>query len=168
MMLSLLNRTRRRHAWAGTLCRPLPGCFRLRRLRTLNAPAGLNWTEPIHVVASSPTTRPAQLEPLDLDAYRLSFWWAAMRAVGIGGPEDEALLQHLRAAAASMRVTFVLCRSTEEVLRRKWNLTSKLGTLSETMVLRGWKRVAGVVQVKTQLQEWNLQSSDEAVPWACG
>lgn len=127
--------------------------------------AGLNWEYDIHVVAASLTERPAKLEPLDLDAYRLSFWLGVAKALGITGEEDKGLLSHLKRAASSMKVTYMFCRSQEEVEKRKWQLSSKVQVLNETAVLRGFKRILGIVQVKKQLASWNMDSSDKAASW---
>jgi hypothetical protein len=59
-----------------------------------------------------------------------------------------------------MKVTFVYCRSQEEIERRKWQLSSRVSVLNETQALRGWKRLLGIVQVAQQLSAWSLPSSD--------
>ena len=126
--------------------------------------AGLNFTTEIHVVATS-MTKPdlKNLETLDGDAYRLSYWLAVLKALGVTGQEDSGLLSHLKRAAHSMKVTFVYCRSQEETERRKWQLSSRVSVLNETQVLRGWKRALGIVQVSKQLASWSLPATDADV-----
>ena len=93
-----------------------------------------------------------------LPAWRTQFYdghhrgrHAVLNALGVTGQADSGALAHLKRAANSMKVTFQYCRSEEEVERRKWQLSSRASVLNETQVLRGWKRVLGIVQVAKQL-----------------
>ena len=66
-------------------------------------------------------------------------------------------------AVRSMKVCFVFCENEESAERRKWELTARLDVNSEQAVLRGWKRLLGVVQLKAQLGAWCKACSDEDV-----
>lgn len=88
-----------------------------------------------------------------------------LSALGVTGPADSGAIAHLKRAASSMKVTFVFCRSEEEVERRKWQLSSKVSVLNETQVLPGWKRVLGIVQVARQLCAWSLPAGDADASW---
>ena len=68
-------------------------------------------------------------------------------------------------ALRAMKVCFVFVPSAEKCESKKWELSAKQDTLSETAVLRGWKRVLGIVHLKSQLASWCRDASDESAAW---
>lgn len=103
--------------------------------------------------------------PLDCDALRMGFWAAVFKACGVHGEPNDKLRGHLVTAARAMKLCFTLCKSPEETERRKWGYSTVSQILAENTVLRGWKRIVGVVEVKFRLASWSMGNSDEQVTY---
>jgi hypothetical protein len=125
----------------------------------------LLWRQTVHYRASSLTEAPekAQMQPLDQDPLRLSFWVAVIYACNRSDDEAKHLLGMLKAAAASMRITFQFCASDEQCEQRKWRLSNSEQFAAAHATLRGWKRIVGIATVGLQLKMWSLDSSPDAV-----
>ena len=117
---------------------------------------GLAWKEVVHVAAYSKTSAPQNFMPLSQDPQRWAFWLRLHEAWKSGWADE------LLSALGSMKVCFVFCASEEACESKKWELANRMDSLAECAVLRGWKRLLGVVHVKTQLASWCKESSDEA------
>ena len=76
-------------------------------------------------------------------------FWFRLHEAWKSGWADELL-----SALGSMKVCFVFCASEEACESKKWELANRMDSLAECAVLRGWKRLLGVVHVKTQLASW--------------
>ncbi|CAE7222882.1 unnamed protein product [Symbiodinium sp. CCMP2592] len=115
---------------------------------------GLLWSEPISVATTSKTKLPTgSLEPLNNDHLRMAFWLTLFESLK-GGWSDELIV-----AFTGMPVRLVFVASEEEKEAFKWNLSAKLSSMNENAVLRGYKRILGIVSVKDQLQKWSRDSS---------
>lgn len=125
----------------------------------------LVWHHSISVRASSLTDVPdlSQLQPLDGDHYRLSFWVAVIEACQSTDNRAQLLLPMLRTAASAMKVTFLFCKDDQQAEQRKWRLSQADETASQNATLRGWKRVVGIVSLAQQLQLWSMDSTPDAV-----
>ena len=53
--------------------------------------------------------------------------------------------------------------SADEANQKKWELESTVATVSSTQTLRGWKRIVGYGEVRTDLQSRSLPCSPEHV-----
>ena len=104
--------------------------------------------------------KPMQMEPLSLDTYRLSYWYSVCQAVGFEAMPNAGLLKRLQVALNSMKVTFVLCGSAEDAEKRRWEYSSSLQALAEARVLRGWKKILGIVSLKANLKGWAKPYAD--------
>ena len=110
------------------------------------------------MAAFSKTVRPTSILPLSHDPQRIAFWFRLHEAWKAGWADE------LVPALGSMKICFVFCPSEEAAESKKWELAARSDTLAECAVLRGWKRLLGVVHLKKQLSAWCVDSSDEAAP----
>ena len=125
------------------------------------------WREPIFTGVLNPKVPEApELQPLNLDAYRMGFWYAVITATGHDGSvANPGLLRALALARANMKVTFLLFGCQEDMEKKRWELSASTKLISETRVLRGYKKVLGVTQLRNQLVLWQRGSSDRDVTW---
>ena len=100
------------------------------------------------------------MEPLSLDTYRMAFWYSVCQGSGYMSMADTTLLKQMQTALSSMKVTFVLCGSKEDAEKQKWGLSASSQLLGETRVLRGWKKVIGIVSLKGNLKAWARPCAD--------
>ncbi|CAE7809555.1 unnamed protein product [Symbiodinium sp. CCMP2592] len=124
-------------------------------------PGQLMFSESISVVAWSANERPGEKElvPLDKDSYRMGFWFSLFEA------ESPNRLDALRSISGSMRVTFVLVSSREDMERKRWKLSSSSSALAENMVLLGYKRLLAIYDLKESLKSWGKDASDRVSAW---
>ncbi|OLQ01116.1 hypothetical protein AK812_SmicGene16158 [Symbiodinium microadriaticum] len=119
------------------------------------------WRESVAIAASSRTEPPKkdQVKLLSNDPLRFAFLLTVIDACE-GGWSTE-----IETAAKSMRVTYILCTSDEQVEQKKFLLSARQGSLADNAVLKGWKRMMAVVAIKGKLQEWCRDSSDKVSEW---
>ncbi|CAE7033684.1 unnamed protein product [Symbiodinium sp. CCMP2592] len=108
---------------------------------------GLTWQEITYIGAWSKEEAPAMgsLQPLSQDVQRLGFWMRLLQA------HEEGWASELALALRTMKVCFVFVATAEKLESKKWELSAKQDTLAETAILRGWKRVLGIVHLKSQM-----------------
>ena len=90
----------------------------------------------------------------------MAFWYSVCQGAGHMSISDTSLLKQMQTALSSMKVTFVLCGSKEDAEKKRWELSASSQLLGETRVLRGWKRVLGVVALKGNLKAWARPYAD--------
>ncbi|CAE7239929.1 unnamed protein product [Symbiodinium microadriaticum] len=83
------------------------------------------------------------MEPLSLDTYRMTFWYAVCQGAGHMSISDTSLLKQMQTALSSMKITFVLCGSKEDAEKKRWELSASSQLLGETRVSK-WLAKQGV------------------------
>lgn len=100
-------------------------------------------------------------EPLNEDTFRAAFLWSWAMATSEKAPA--AVLKTFKLFASSFRYRYVFLPDDDAAEARKWEENRKVGERAATVVLKGYKLIFGVGEVKNMLRASAQDHSADAV-----